>query len=73
MKKTLLASLAIVLGASAMTAATVTAPEAGKYYRIRHSSGKVLANTFKSTLVTEAEDNNQIVQFEAVPGTNPTV
>lgn len=73
MKKSLLASLAIVLGASAMTAATVTAPEAGKYYRIRHSSGKVLANTFKSTLVTEAEDNNQIVQFEAVPGTNPTV
>ena len=66
MKKFLSCSLAMMLGLATLSAATIVTPEEGKYYRIRHASGLVLSNTWKSTLAAEKADNSQIVQFEPI-------
>ena len=46
------------------TASPIVNPEAGKYYRVRHVSGKYLTDSgFSSRICNRTEDNTQIVRF----------
>lgn len=56
-------------GVSCMTAAPITKPDADKYYRVRHISGRYLTDSgFSSRICDRVEDNTQIVKFLPVDG-----
>lgn len=68
LKLTLTASL-LLPASTFMLAESITNPEAGKYYRIRHASGLYLSDAhFNSQIREKAEDNSQIVEFIPVEG-----
>lgn len=50
-------------------ATDIVKPEAGNYYRVRHSSGRYLTdNGFHSVISDRRDNNSQIVKLEAVEG-----
>lgn len=65
--------LALLMNTAAFSidlpAATITQPEADKYYRVRHASGLYLTDGgFNSLICDRVENNTQIVQFLPVEG-----
>lgn len=74
MKKSLLISMAGLMLASSSFADGITAPEAGKYYRIRHASGLYLTDIAFNAKVAEDDptDYSQVVRFIPVQGMENT-
>ena len=67
--KNLLASALILLAGLTAGAASITIPEAGQFYRIRHASGLYLTDAGFGATVTESTDGGkQIFTFVPVEG-----
>lgn len=61
--------IAALSASFAATASPIINPEPGKYYRVRHVSGKYLTDGgFNSRICNRTEDNTQIVRFIPVEG-----